>query len=340
MSVGAPLAPRWSLRRPIPHLPRCDARPLRPWSPGAGRLVDLGVISGACQVWRTRSRASRREEADLQEQWEEFYERDERDAAEGWAIDVLEDDTLLKQILSPSPRKTRVVRPMLGDEVRVRVSGRVVDGEDLESRELGFRLGQKECFRGLEEAVMSMSQGELSRFFIAPELAYGEKGQGKVPPSATLEYEVELLKVVDMDPDVDEFDEDIEIPKDLDKMGKNDLGEGGSDPNGRYYWERHGQDMLVMLPIQDTHDSKDVDCLLLKNHIAAKVGDEVIFDGEPGLLVDEDESYWEIEQRNGKRCVCIHLRKDHEFQRWPQTLLKESTSDMALGINAGGPCPS
>ncbi|CAJ1454502.1 unnamed protein product [Effrenium voratum] len=61
---------------------------------------------------------------------------------------------LLKQILSPSPRKTRVVRPMLGDEVRVRVSGRVVDGEDLESRELGFRLGQKECFRGLEEAEL------------------------------------------------------------------------------------------------------------------------------------------------------------------------------------------
>ena len=39
-------------------------------------------------------------------------------------------------------------------------------------------------------------------------------------------------------------------------------------------------------------------------------GAQVIFDGKPGLLVDEDESYWEIEQRNGKRCVCIHLRKD------------------------------
>ena len=33
------------------------------------------------------------------------------------------------------------------------MSGRVVDGEDLESRELDFRLGQKECFRGLEEAA-------------------------------------------------------------------------------------------------------------------------------------------------------------------------------------------
>ena len=75
--------------------------------------------------------------------------------------------------------------------------------------------------------VMNMSQGEISRFYIAPELAYGEEGLGdQVPPGATLEYEIELLKVVDMDPDVDEFNEDIEIPKDLDKMGKNDLGEG------------------------------------------------------------------------------------------------------------------
>ena len=76
----------------------------------------------------------------------EYYERDERDAEEGWAIDVLDDDThrgsslcqamsnggemdilvslfldildrLLKQILTPSPRQSRVVRPMLGDKV-------------------------------------------------------------------------------------------------------------------------------------------------------------------------------------------------------------------------------
>ena len=73
-----------------------------------------------------------------------------------------------------------------------------------------------------------MSQGEISRFYMAPELAYGDEGlEGKVPPGASLEYEIELLRVVDMDPDVDEFNEDIEIPKDLDKMGKNDLGEGG-----------------------------------------------------------------------------------------------------------------
>ena len=72
-----------------------------------------------------------------------------------------------------------------------------------------------------------MSKGELSRFYMAPELAYGDEGLGdKVPPGASLEYEIELLNVVDMDPDVDEFNADIEIPKDLDKMGKNDLGEG------------------------------------------------------------------------------------------------------------------
>eukprot|EP00913_Durusdinium_trenchii_P027998 g26249.t1 len=49
-------------------------------------------------------------------QWEEFYERDERDAREGWAIDVFEDDRLLKVILEASPRPQRVIRPHLGDE--------------------------------------------------------------------------------------------------------------------------------------------------------------------------------------------------------------------------------
>ena len=77
-----------------------------------------------------------------------------------------------------------------------------------------------------------MSKGEISRFYIAPELAFGDQGRDKVPPGSSLEYEIELVNVVDMDPDVDEFNEDIEIPKDLDKMGKNDVGQGVQTANG------------------------------------------------------------------------------------------------------------
>ncbi|CAE7903815.1 PGA [Symbiodinium microadriaticum] len=123
----------------------------------------------------------------------EYYERDERDAEEGWAIDVLDDDThrgsslcqamsnggemdilvslfldildrLLKQILTPSPRQSRVVRPMLGDKVAwlilvaIHFTARVVDGDIFETtREdntgpLKFRIGHGEVMRGLEES--------------------------------------------------------------------------------------------------------------------------------------------------------------------------------------------
>eukprot|EP00913_Durusdinium_trenchii_P027997 g26248.t1 len=93
--------------------------------------------------------------------------------------------------------------------------------------EVTFRMGQTDgIIKGLEEAVMTMSQGETSRFFLAPDLAYGDlelkccvelrdQGTDQVPPGATLEYEISLLNVVDMDPDIDEFDEDFEIPEDL-----------------------------------------------------------------------------------------------------------------------------
>ncbi|CAE7508102.1 PGA [Symbiodinium sp. CCMP2456] len=269
------------------------------------------LVAGLCRRSPVRCAQLRATPAgpseDLEKQWQEYYERDERDAEEGWAIDVLDDDTLLKQILSPSPRQSRVVRPMLGDKVTIHFTARVVDGDIFETtREdntgpLKFRIGHGEVMRGLEESVMSMSKGEISRFYIAPELAFGDQGRDKVPPGSSLEYEIELVNVVDMDPDVDEFNEDIEIPKDLDKMGKNDVGEGGKDPLGKFYWERHGQDMLVFIPIDPAVSSRDVDCLLLKTHISAAVAGEAVFDGEPGLEIDEDESDWEIESRGGRR---------------------------------------
>eukprot|EP00439_Symbiodinium_sp_Y106_P054288 s3630_g7.t1 len=299
----------------------------------AGGALASTLVAGLCRsrgpvrCAQLRAKPASRE-GDLEKQWQEYYERDERDAKEGWAIDVLDDDTLLKQILTPSPRQSRVVRPMLGDKVTIHFTARVVDGDIFETtREddtgpLKFRIGHGEVMRGLEESVMSMSKGEISRFYIAPELAFGDQGRDKVPPGSSLEYEIELVNVVDMDPDVDEFNEDIEIPKDLDKMGKNDVGEGGKDPLGKFYWERHGQDMLVFIPIDPAVSSRDVDCLLLKNHISATVAGEAVFDGEPGLEIDQDESDWEIETRAGRRVLCIRLRKDHEFKRWPPHLLK------------------
>ncbi len=57
---------------------------------------------------------------------------------------------------------------------------------------VGADLTQTE---GFEESVKNMLKKERSRFTVQPVVGYGEKGNAdlKVPPNATLEYEIELI---------------------------------------------------------------------------------------------------------------------------------------------------
>ena len=60
---------------------------------------------------------------------------------------------------------------------------------------------------GVEQALAGMKGGGKRRVIVPPELGFGDKGftlrptehvpekQGVIPPGATLEYEVELLRV-------------------------------------------------------------------------------------------------------------------------------------------------
>jgi FKBP-type peptidyl-prolyl cis-trans isomerase len=43
--------------------------------------------------------------------------------------------------------------------------------------------------------VRDMRVGGQRKAFIPPDLAYGDKGVGEIPPGATLEFDVELLSI-------------------------------------------------------------------------------------------------------------------------------------------------
>ena len=60
-----------------------------------------------------------------------------------------------------------------------------------------FPLGAGRVIRGWDEGVAGMKEGGRRTLTIPPDLAYGAAGAGGgiIPPNATLQFEVELLRV-------------------------------------------------------------------------------------------------------------------------------------------------
>jgi FKBP-type peptidyl-prolyl cis-trans isomerase len=91
------------------------------------------------------------------------------------------------------------ISPKATDKVTVHYKGTLLNGSEFDS---SYSHGAPVTFpldgviKGWTEGVQLMKEGAKYRFFIPPELAYGEQGAGRaVGPNETLIFEVHLIKV-------------------------------------------------------------------------------------------------------------------------------------------------
>jgi FKBP-type peptidyl-prolyl cis-trans isomerase len=72
------------------------------------------------------------------------------------------------------------------------VNGKVI--EDTYKEDKPDEVAIDELIEDYREGLMLMKKGGRSKFFIAPELAWGKKGSGnKIPPNALLIFDVRLV---------------------------------------------------------------------------------------------------------------------------------------------------
>jgi FKBP-type peptidyl-prolyl cis-trans isomerase FkpA len=96
----------------------------------------------------------------------------------------------LKPGKGPSPGPTDVVRVHYHGTLQ---DGKVFDSSVQRGQPIDFPLNQViPCWT---EGVQRMKVGEKARLVCPSEIAYGDRGNGPIPPGATIVFEVELLGI-------------------------------------------------------------------------------------------------------------------------------------------------
>jgi FKBP-type peptidyl-prolyl cis-trans isomerase len=90
-----------------------------------------------------------------------------------------------------------------GDRVLVHYTGTLVDGTKFDSSldrgtPFEFTIGAGQVIAGWELGVVGMKKGGKRTLVLPPHLAYGSSGSPpKIPPEATLEFEIELVEILE-----------------------------------------------------------------------------------------------------------------------------------------------
>ncbi|OGY97566.1 MAG: peptidylprolyl isomerase [Candidatus Liptonbacteria bacterium RIFCSPLOWO2_01_FULL_56_20] len=87
-----------------------------------------------------------------------------------------------------------------GDTLAVHYAGTLADGTKFDSsydhgEPIEFKLGAGDVIPGWDLGLLGVRVGGKRNLVIPPELAYGDRSAGPIPPNSTLYFTVELVDV-------------------------------------------------------------------------------------------------------------------------------------------------
>jgi len=98
----------------------------------------------------------------------------------------------------------------------------------------------------------------------------------------------------------------------------------------KYYWRAglNGEDepseIKVFMPIEDSIKAKECDIKISKKALRVGLkGQEPVIDDELWKECDAEESSWEIDKDDGKRCAVVSIVKKSKWDRWEFLVKRE-----------------
>lgn len=87
-----------------------------------------------------------------------------------------------------------------GDTVEVHYVGTLLNGQKFDSsrdrsQTFSFTVGQGRVIQGWDEGIPGMKVGGTRELTIPADMAYGDRGVGRIPANSTLKFEVELVSI-------------------------------------------------------------------------------------------------------------------------------------------------
>lgn len=83
----------------------------------------------------------------------------------------------------------------VGKTATVQYTGWLPDATQFDAGSFSFTVGVGQVVPGFDEGVLGMKVGGKRRLVIPPDLGYGSRSQGPIPPNSTLVFEVDLLNI-------------------------------------------------------------------------------------------------------------------------------------------------